>query len=270
MSATEDVNELVSAVCLLPKYARIDRGLIRRLVEKELAKDRSPKEIVKVVRNKLHQIGGAFQEQRIDYAQWFERLDRLPDDLHHPLTLQFCREMMRLHASTYERLSILDHFYPEILAGLAPINSMIDLACGLNPLSLPWLPIAPGAHITVCDIYSDMLDFLERFFAHFGLTARAEVCDLIDKIPQSPVQLALLLKTIPCLEQVEKTVGQRLLENLPAEILIVSFPIQSLGGRSKGMLQFYENHFLQLTAGLPWRLTRFEFASELVFRLDRS
>ena len=76
-------------------------------------------------------------------------------------------------------------------------------------------------------------------------------------------------KTIPCLEQVDKTIGRRLLEQIQAEVLLVSFPVHSLGGRSKGMLQFYENHFRQLAADLPWRITRFEFASELVFRLER-
>lgn len=269
MNPSDAVAALVSAVCSHSKYAAIDHDLIYRLAEKELAKGRSPKEALKAVRSKLHQIGGAYQGQLIDYTQWAERLDRLPNDLHHPLTLQFCREMMPLHASTDERLPFIDRFYQEILTDLPHARSIIDLACGLNPLSLPWLPLSPDAQITACDIYTDMLAFLERFFAHFRLNARAETCDLIHAVPQQPVQLALLLKTIPCLEQVDKTIGRRLLEQIQAEVLLVSFPVHSLGGRSKGMLQFYENHFRQLAADLPWRITRFEFASELVFRLER-
>jgi len=269
MTEPGDLDALVSAVCSHPKYAAIDRGLVRWLLEKELAKDRSKKEALKAVRSKLHQVGGAFLEKSIDYAQWSDRLDQLPGDLAHPLVLSFCREMMSQHSSTQERLPILDRFYTETLAGITPIRSLIDLACGLNPLSLPWLPIVKNTQIFACDMYTDMTAFHNRFFAHFGLNARAETCNLIHAAPQQSVQLALLLKTIPCLEQIDKNVGQRLLESIQAEVLLVSFPIHSLGGRSKGMLRFYEAHFRELAAGLPWRISRFEFPSELVFRLDR-
>lgn len=269
MSDPVALDELVSAVCSHAKYAAIDRGLVRRLAEKELAKGRGPKEALKAVRNKLHQAGGAYLESNIDYTQWFARLNQLPQDLSHPLVLSFCREMMAAHASTHERLLFIERFYAEALTGLTPIRSLMDLACGLNPLSLPWLPLAEGAQITACDIYADMCAFLQKFFDHFALNARAETCDLIHAVPPQPVQLALLLKTIPCLEQVDKSIGRRLLEQIQAEVLLVSFPIHSLSGRSKGMPQFYEAHFRQLAAGLPWRVTRFEFPGELVFRLDR-
>jgi 16S rRNA (guanine(1405)-N(7))-methyltransferase len=269
MSETESVEALVTAVCAHPKYAAIDRGLVRRLVEKELGKGRSPKETLKVVRTRLHQVGSAYQEKLIDYAQWLNRLASLPRDLSHPQVHAFCLEMMAVHASTQERLPYIQRFYRELLSGLDPIRSLSDLACGLNPLSLPWLPLAKGAALYACDIYTDLTAFLHAFFSHFGLNARAETCDLIHAAPPQPVQLALLLKTIPCLEQIDKTVGRRLLETVQADVLLVSFPVYSLGGRSKGMLQYYETHFRTLVKDLPWRITRFEFPSELVFRLER-
>jgi 16S rRNA (guanine(1405)-N(7))-methyltransferase len=269
MNDPDALESIVSAVCENPKYARIDRGLIHRLSEKELLKGRSHKETVKAVRNKLHQVGGSYQEKPIDYAKWIERLSLLPHNLDHPLVRQYCQEMMREHSSTQERLPALDHFYTDTMMDIAPIHSLLDLACGLNPLSLPWLPLAPGVQITACDIYMDMTGFLELFFNHFDIDAQVYSCDLIHAIPQHRVQLALLLKTIPCLEQIDKSIGNRLLEQIQADVLLVSFPIHSLGGRSKGMLQFYENHFHELASDKPWRITRYEFTSELVFRLDR-
>jgi 16S rRNA (guanine(1405)-N(7))-methyltransferase len=95
------------------------------------------------------------------------------------------------------------------------------------------------------------------------------MCDLISSCPTQPVQLALLLKTIPCLEQMDKSAGRTLLDGIQAEHLLVSFPARSLGGRSKGMVQNYEAHFHQLIAGRPWRVQRFEFTSELVFLVSK-
>jgi 16S rRNA (guanine(1405)-N(7))-methyltransferase len=78
-----------------------------------------------------------------------------------------------------------------------------------------------------------------------------------------------VLKTIPCLEQLDKSIGRRLLEGLPAEHILVSFPAQSLGGRSKGMVENYEAHFREMVAGLDWQVERYEFKTELAFLIKK-
>lgn len=270
MSDSAVVQSLVESVQAAAKYAAIDRGLVTTLVEQELSKGRSAKETVKAVRNKLHQVGSAYQEKFIDYAQLKELLAALPHDLHDPQVIDFCRVAMQEHTSTRERLSFLDHFYQDALAGIGPIDSLIDLACGFNPLVLPWLPLAPNAQVLACDIYADMADFINAFYTHMQVNGRAFNCDLVHQLPQEKVQLALLLKTIPCLEQMDKTIGRRLLSEIQAEHVLVSFPVHSLGGRGKGMRVNYDQHFIELISGLPWSVTRFDFSGELVFRLSKA
>ena len=79
------------------------------------------------------------------------------------------------------------------------------------------------------------------------------------------VDLALLLKTLPVLAQVDKTAVPRLLDSLQAHYLLISFPAKSLGGRNKGMVENYEAQFYQWATGRNWQIKRFEFASELAF-----
>ncbi len=266
------VQSLVEAVRNAPKYAAMDAGLVQALVEQELGKGRSVKETIKAVRNKLHQVGSAYQEIPIGYTHLLQRLTTLSHDLYSPEIKTFCLEAMREHTSTRERLGFLEEFYSQSLAGLGPIHSLIDLACGLNPLALPWLPLAPNAQLFACDIYTDMTGFLNAFYAHTGVNGHAFTCDLIHNlpdIPAKPVQLALLLKTIPCLEQVDKSIGRRLLSSIRAEHMLVSFPVHSLGGRGKGMRANYDHHFQELVSGLPWQVARFDFPGELVYRLSR-
>ncbi len=131
------------------------------------------------------------------------------------------------------------------------------------------MPLAAGSRYYACDIYADMVDFLNRFFAHVGQAGEAWVCDLVESAPRQQAQVGMALKTIPCLEQLDKTVGPRLLEGLRAETLLISFPAQSLGGRSKGMLQNYEAHFRELVAGTGWAVERFEFSTELAFLVKK-
>ncbi|MDR3575566.1 MAG: hypothetical protein P4L50_17035 [Anaerolineaceae bacterium] len=269
MSEPAQIEELVKAVQKGASYRSISPVLIRRIGVQELAKGRSWKEAVKATRNKLHQVGGAYQEQEPDYPAWQAELDAI-DPIREPEQLKtFCRKVMQFHASTRERLPDLEHFYAETLAALGPIRSILDAACGFNPLALPWIPLAQDAIYYGCDIYADMVEFMNSFLTKVRRPGNVEVCDLIHACPGQSVQVALLLKTIPCLEQMEKTAGRALLDGIQAEHLLVSFPARSLGGRSKGMVQNYEAHFRQLIEGQPWRIQRFEFASELAFLVSK-
>jgi 16S rRNA (guanine(1405)-N(7))-methyltransferase len=269
MISDDTLNRLVDMVRAAPHYQGISIELVRQVGAQELTKGRSFKEAVKSTRNKIHQVGGAYQEHAIRYPAWQAELKGLPSDPADTRLKDFCRRMMGEHASTRERLAILDDFYASILAPIAPIHSMADLACGLNPLALPWLPLAQDAPYYGCDIYADLANFCTIFLAHLGRPGKVEVCNLTQNPPTQPVQVALLLKTLPCLEQVNKEIGLEFLERVPADYLLVSFPVASLSGRAKGMVKNYAAHFLALIEGRPWSVQRFEFSSELAFLVKK-
>lgn len=259
------LDELVRQVRLGGKYASIDAALVASIGAAELAKRSSLKEAVKTTRNKLHQVGAAYQERPIPYPELLQQLSGLQDDLSAAGVHDYLTKAMGMHASTAERLSIHESFFFKTLESLGPIESILDLACGFNPLNLPWMPVAANLKYMACDIYCDMTGFLKAFFGHFHVNGLAFICDLTNTVPHEKVQLALLLKTIPCLEQVDKSAGKKLLDGIDAENILVSFPAHSLGGRSKGMVQNYEAHFHQLIEGRAWQVTRFEFPGELAF-----
>ena len=265
-----DLEELVRLVKNSARYAEISTSLVRSIGLGELQKHRNLKEAVKATRSKLHQVGASYQEDAIPYDRLLTEMSNLEPALTDPAVQRWLKSALAHHASTRERLPILGQIYTETLAPLGPIHSVLDIACGLNPLSMPWMPLAADATYQAVDVYADMIAFLNAFFDHFRVNGRAEVADVLQAPLPQPVQVALLLKTIPCLEQLDKQAGKKLLESIEAEIILVSFPSRSLGGRSKGMLQNYETHFLELTAGKPWRIERFLFQGELVFRVQKS
>jgi 16S rRNA (guanine(1405)-N(7))-methyltransferase len=172
---------------------------------------------------------------------------------------------MAHHASTRERLPILDQFYTTLLTDLAPISSILDVACGFHPLALPWMPLAGQVTYYAYDIYQHMMDFLQDWFTLMGIQGYAQVYDLLQACPPQEVDVAFVLKTIPCLEQVDKHAGKRLLHALNARYIIVSFPVHSLGGKRKGMVAHYEAQFQALMGNALWTVKRVEFATELVF-----
>jgi 16S rRNA (guanine(1405)-N(7))-methyltransferase len=264
------LDHLVEQVRANRKYQRISESLIRRIGQRELAIRRTEKEAVKATRNKLHQIAGAYFDGKVDYDGWRQALIAAAESEDEAAFRAECHRLMSRHASTRERLPILDQFYTVTLAEVGPVNSILDLACGFNPLSLLWMPLAPGATYYACDIYQDLVDFLGVFFALAGVRGDSFVCDLLSAVPNQAVDLALLLKVLPPLEQVDPSASLNLLRSIKANYLLVTFPAQSLGGRSKGMVQTYEARFRALIAAEPWTVERFEFATELAFLIRKN
>jgi 16S rRNA (guanine(1405)-N(7))-methyltransferase len=177
---------------------------------------------------------------------------------------------MGYHSSTRERLPILEQFYSTILANLPPINSVIDVACGLHPLAIPWMPLSEHTLYYTYDIYEDMIGFLNDCMTLMPVQGYGKTDDVIHYCPTQKVDVAFILKAIPCLEQVDKTAGLRLLETLNADHLVVSFPAHSLGGKSKDMAANYETKFYEQVANKPWSIQRFVFPGELVFLVSKS
>lgn len=263
---TSDLDRLVDAVVTSNKYRQIAPVLVRNLGVQELGKRRNLKEAIKATKNKLHQVAAVYHEGAFAYARWRTQLQQATNQHERRVV---CAEIMAHHASTRERLPILENFYTTLFTGLPPIHSIMDLACGLNPLSLPWMPLAGEVHYYAYDIYCDQMEFLNSSLPLLGVHGCATVCDLLETTPPQPADVALLLKTIPCLEQVEKAAGRRLLDTVNAPTVLVSFPVHSLGGQAKGMAEYYERHFYELVAGRSWRIDRFVFGTELVFRVQR-
>ncbi len=265
LATQEQLESIIEAVLRSANYKYVSPDLVRAVALQEIGKRRTLKEAVKGTKNKLHQIGGAYLDGREDYTAWLTLLRNTMQGGDQSQLQEACRRVMSNHASTRERLPVLDSFYTTLFAQLGPIHSVLDLACGLNPLALPWMPLVEGGYYYAYDIYQHMTNFLDQWLHLIGVNGHASTCDLVQTCPTQQVDVALVLKTIPCLEQIDKGAGYRLLRAIQAKHMLVSFPIQSLGGKNKGMADFYENHFLHLIAAEPWSIRKVVFPTELVF-----
>jgi 16S rRNA (guanine(1405)-N(7))-methyltransferase len=260
-------DDVVAAVRATVKYSQVSDVLIRRIAARELANRRTLKDAIEATRNKLHQVAGLYQEPRMRYGQWLTALrDAGPDA---DAQRDVCRQLMRHHTSTREREPLIDGFYQRILEGVPPARSVLDVACGLNPLCAPWMPLAEGAVYHAVDVYADLVAFAGEALGVLGVQAQTEVRDVLDERALPETDLALVLKTIPCLEQIDADAGTRLLDKIPARTLIISFPTRSVGGKNVGMASHYAERFVALSAGRGWRAREFMFENELVYCVER-
>ncbi len=264
-----EIDRLIADIKASRKYGHVASSYIRSIASQELGKRRSYNEALKATRNKLHQVGGAYLDGNMPYKVWLDELRYAVQTGHDIDVRDTCLRIMSHHASSRERLEGLEQFYTTIFDAIPPVHSVLDVACGLNPLAIPWMNLAPDAVYYAVDIYEDMLDFVGSAIGLFGYGAQTIASSIHDLPPLSvTVDLALVLKTIPCLEQVDKSAGARLLDMVRARYIVISYPVHSLCGHSKGMAWHYESQFHRLVSDRNWRVKQLSLRTELAFLID--
>lgn len=267
MKAILTVEDVIRQAAAGEAYRDIHMDVIRRICEGEARKGLKSRELVKSIRSRLHQIGGAYMADLLDEKDFSSELTILPHDMTSPQVQTFCLKKMEAHSSTKERLPILEEFFHEVLDGLPPIRSILDLACGLTPLSLPWMPIQADTTYTAVDMYHRLAVNVQTFFDHIGMSGKAVEADLVSYSIERGYDVVFVLKTLPCLEQQGKGLAARLIDRIQARALIISYPLRTLGGSRKGMGATYEADFNRLAEGRDWQVKRYEYPNELVFRV---
>lgn len=145
-------------------------------------------------------------------------------------TLAHHRALLALHRSTRERLEGYPTLYRRLFALTGQPASLLDLSCGYNPFSWPYLGCQPtytGTELARADCA-----FLNQYFEGLRLPGHAEAVDLWHGPPTLPVaDAALLFKLADALETQRRGATFALLESLRCRFAIVSFATRSLGGR---------------------------------------
>jgi 16S rRNA (guanine(1405)-N(7))-methyltransferase len=257
----ETVTQLVRAA---KKYQDIEPGLVATLAKNEIARGWSEKEAVKRVKRKLHQMVGAYVDTRYPYHRWLEDLRGAADQ---EARKRVCLEILMHHASTRERVPELEEIYARIFEQVGTPRSVLDLACGLNPMSRPLMPLPAEATYVAVDVHGGLVRFLNEAMPLIGSSGHAFAHDLLSGPPAIRADLVLLLKTLPCLEQADRRAGLRILTELQAPVVIVSYPTTSLGGSDRGMKSFYRERFMEIVPPGRFEIEALTFSSELAFVL---
>lgn len=258
-----DLEKVVTSVTSSRKYRSVCKDTIHRIAERELERFPELKAATKATKRRLHQVYGAF-ERDWDYDAAYQQLEEAYRQGTEPSIREACRLVMAAHSSTRERLPILDQFYQTIFEITGRPSTILDAGCGLNPLSLPWMDLTAGARYIALDIDAERVRFLNRYLSLAGMGPLARCQDILSHPPAEQVDLALLLKMSPTLERQEAGATLRLIEQLEARHIVISYAVKSLGGRERGMLQTYQQHFQELVSDRAWSVETLVFDTELV------
>lgn len=265
--------QIVERVVRSARYRGVDRGLVQRLAEQELDRARNADDAVKRVKRRLHQAVGAFRGsvRGGDIGPMRAAWNGNTGDAAFRAE---CLALMATHASTRERIPHLASFYDAVweCTGSTP-RSVLDIGCGLAPLSLPWMRLAADATYVASDVDGRPLATVAAFLDLLEQPHRVEVRDAVTDPPaggNDASDVALLLKLVTTLDRQDPDAAARLIGALRTPHAVVSFPARSLAGRGKGMERTYRERLERLVGDCE-RVSAVAEASvptELVFVLS--
>ncbi|NLB70485.1 MAG: hypothetical protein GX797_00575 [Chloroflexi bacterium] len=261
-----EINKLIQAVHSSRKYRSLllPDDLLRNLILVNSSTSKNLAELKTNFRKVLHNVIAPYLED-IDYEQETRQLQKIAPTLVHPESLKaYCLEIMSKHASTKERLPHLEQFFDVIYKTAGSPNSVLDLACALDPLCLPWMNLQPDASFKAYDFNGARIGYLQAFFQIAFPGAQAFRQDILLNPPPERADCAFFFKEAHRMEKRQPGATRILIENTDVHTFILSLPAMDLKGHHS--LEATHRHLVEKTLeDTNWQQDIRQVGNELLF-----
>lgn len=250
------------------RYSGLNPDTIEDLIRQEAPHHTSPKQILKAVRRKLHNIVAPYLGEP-DYAALTQDLHQIEAlSLSSPQLISFCHHVLSQHASTAERIPVMSEFYSQLFSATGQPQSILDLACGLHPLVFPWMGLHTSVRYHAYDILQPRVDFINQFFIKLGMSPLAENRDILVNPPTHHADLGIFFKEAHRFEKRQPGCNRAFWESLKVDKLAVSLPTRNLSS-THSLINAQRSLVL---ANLPKnrQVREIPVGNELIFLIERT
>jgi 16S rRNA (guanine(1405)-N(7))-methyltransferase len=147
-------------------------------------------------------------------------------------------------------------------------ETVLDLACGLHPLGLPWMGLPAGARYHAYDLHRPRVELINRFFQLWGLPQLASCQDILVEPPRVEADVAFFFKEAHRFEQRQRGCNRAFWQAIRARWLLVSLPTSSLTGR-RNLVEGQRALVARTVEGLGWRVQEIQAQDELIFCIQK-
>jgi hypothetical protein len=198
--------------------------------------------------------------------------------------IEIHKKILCTHISSIERINFYQEFYQKIFEIIGKPRRILDISCGMNPFSLPFMKLNNFTYICT-EVKEEECEFINAYFSiiskYINLEAKAIKLnlfdlessefqrDFIEKNRLTDFDVAFLLKLIPAMERLKKGISDYILNWLPSNTLIVSGSKKSMvKGEEIGKKE--ENLIKRILIKNKLKIiSKIEFENEFVFIVKR-
>lgn len=261
----DEIEQFIRSITDSKKYAGMDlpKETVRDLILQELPRHKQSKQALQTVRKKIHNIVAPYLGEP-DYATARVELDQAYQSENFETIKDTCWNILSQHASTKERLSILEGFYPRIFEVTGKPKKILDLACAFHPFGLPWMDLPLSTEYYAYDLHKPRVQLINHFFALEGRPQLAIYQDILIQPPQHKADIAFFFKEAHRFEQRQRGCNRIFWQALHVDVILVSLPTNSLSGRHD-LSDQHRRLVYDTIDGLNWDVNEIPFADELIF-----
>lgn len=187
--------------------------------------------LMKSVREILRKMHGTYNS---DLKKRTELLNQFKTNNSRELVI----ELMKTHKSTAERLEIYENLYHNIFEITENPSSILDLGCGLNPLSVIFLDDKEIDYLA-CDISSSDLEIITVVLSTYDdMTIETKPINLFDAKKKNifskfdQFDICFLFKIFDSIELSKShKLSEEIIKCVPADWVVVSFPTRTVSGK---------------------------------------
>jgi hypothetical protein len=209
----------------------------------EIKKSKEYKQFFKELRARLRDAYGLFVVDN------YNKREKLFKELLKNPTMENHIEILKLHKSSNERIDYYPFLYTQIFSITGKPNKILDLGCGLNPFSYPFLDCKP--EYIACDISPGDCGLIQKFFDYFNINGTAFYFNLIEFKKTKfahfllDIDICFMLKIVDTLEDQKKGITQNIIKGINCKALVISFSTISIGGKTEIKKRFWFENLLK-------------------------
>lgn len=232
----------------------------------KINKNKYFKQIVKDVRSEIGQIYGQFLTSN------FSGKD---NSLNNVISYEQSVALLKLHKSTRERFDYYCEVYQQIFEWFKP-KKIIDLCCGLNPLSYYYIEseLKYKPEYIAIDLNPLDMSFIKKYFEKFdikGYSVNYDVSELefLNYKYIDGIDLVFLFKALDSVETSKRNVSKELLLKIPCSKIVISFPLKSLISK-KNIKSEKRNWLIKYIENMSWTYQTFEIENEIFYLITKN
>ena len=182
-------------------------------------------------------------------------------------------KILQTHLSTKERLPLYPVIYDKIFAITGKPAIILDLGCGLNPVSYPYMEVK--AEYYASELTDADCKFLEKCFEKMKIKGKAVPLDLTEAA-SNPELLKQFPKADICflfkvLDEIERKKGRKtseaLIKAIDAKYLVISFATKKVTG--KPMKYPYRRWLEQMLTRLGYEFEIIKESNEIFYIVQK-
>ncbi len=200
--------------------AFVSRVLVLHSKKYDVTKEKDKKKLVKETRATLRHLYSSFR------LGGYQRKEKYLAKMETWGDKEIAEKILRVHLSTRERLPYLDKLYAKIRKHV-PFKTVLDLGCGLNVFTLPWMGYV---HYYGVDVNKEDVQFCNSYLERFHLGGAVRWGDVMGFEKFVHTEVTFLFKMLEALETLERGSTKKLLSRITSPYIVASFATRSLSG----------------------------------------